>query len=202
MFSCIKILIKCIVFVCLSLCKKYWVSIIVNYRYWNIRMAISGYSDEGVRKIIDHYFKLVLVSGSASQRSIRFLVFLNKKPMNCSGFICFVIIIRWLVLLFQKPNRTGFCPFYWFCSGFAHQPCSKQSALLLGPIQPCSQNTVCVHIRNHKIQKTWYWKIETKDSSIMIGFPICKINVNTFIKWYLIDIVTPDSIIMCKYRQR
>ena len=53
-------------------------------------------------------------------------VLLNKNQMNCSGFICSVIIIRWLVLvlvlLFKKLNQTSFCPFYWFCSGFAHQP--------------------------------------------------------------------------------
>ena len=47
------------------------------------------------------------------------LIFLHKEQFD---------LVLWLVLLFNKPNRTGFCPFYWFCSSFAHQPWKNQKS--------------------------------------------------------------------------
>ena len=44
------------------------------------------------------------------------LVLLHKKQFK----------LVWLLVLFLKnPNRTGFCPFYWFCSSFAPKACSN-----------------------------------------------------------------------------
>ena len=86
----------------------------------------------GVQKLLVNILNLfwlsvLLIKGQFDL--VLLLVFLNKNQMNCSGFICSVITIRWLVLvtvlLLKKSNWTDFCPFYWFCSGFAYQLCYK-----------------------------------------------------------------------------
>ena len=89
------------------------------------------------------------------------MALLNKNQMNCSGFICSVIIIRWLVLvlLLKKPNRTGFCPFYLFCSGFASQPCNLPGISAVKMLQSTTHQIVL--LRNFLINVFYEFQVLT-----------------------------------------
>ena len=100
---------------------------IVNYRHWNIRMGSVGTVVRGLRKllvIILNGFRLSVLLRKEQFNLVLLLVLLNKKQMNCSGFVCSVIIIRWLILGFgfalAKTESNWYLPIllvlFWFCS--------------------------------------------------------------------------------------
>ena len=91
--------------------------------------GLVGTVVRGLRKIlviIVNWFWLLVLLHKEHFDLVLLFILLNKNQMNCSGFICSVIIIRWLalvlvlVLLFKKTESNWFLPsllvLFRFCS--------------------------------------------------------------------------------------